>query len=984
MPSRTGIGTVRTTRNLDRWLLIFLILIAFGRGAWALGGKSLWWDESLSLHRARGTLGYLLSNTIVLTDTIYNVDTIDNHPPLYFLLLWGTVRLLGETEFALRFPSLAFAVLLVPLLFATGRRLVDRWAGLGAAALAALSPMYLWYAQEARMYTLLAFLSLLSFYFFVRTFFGPSGLTDLRRRWRWVIAYVLVTLCLVLTHHLSSLLIGFQLLVLGLALLRGARRHRALMVIVAGVASVVVASGVYALVTLPRPKGGAGYRFVPLWVILRDVWNASSLGLSVDVGDWYVLLIDLVFLLFLILGFVRLVRPGASPRWRTSGWLLAGYLLLPIGAIYGVSFFQPAYMNIRHLILITPAFYLLLASGLTMWRRQWAVVALLGWLLVIGGMAYSTYNYYYDPAYDKDHHREWGAYLREHVRPGDIVVVDPPHIAELYDYYADSGVPWVGLPLLSGSTQETVDKLEELLQNYDRVWLAVSHTPPWGDRRHLPQTWLNENAFRVAFKGFESYASNVEAAAYLRDWPSIPELPHDGQLLQVRYNPALRLEGYRIISSPESGQVLHVELFWGTDELGPEQVSVVLRLVDSEGRLWGQGEQCPFNGLYPMWQWQPDLLLRDEHELSIWPGTPPGTYELEVALVSQPDGCAGGGGRSISPTMAPLNVLRGDRVLLGTVEVQAPEDPPSLDDLGLERRHRARFDGLALLGSNLAARESKLGERLDVTLAWEALRAPLSDTQFRLRLTDSSGQVRQEDLIRPAGIRYPTDRWLAGDRYVGRFWLTLPEDAPAGRYRVELLPEPPLQQGGAWATLRRTLSGSPVPLKLGEVDVAEQFVSPTLVPPAAIPLPTDLVVSNPMVASLGDRIRFLGYDLELDQVQAGEPLQFTLYWQALNSMNVSYSVFTHLLGPSNEIVGQKDGIPQDGAYPTTLWQPGEVVVDTYSFVVNDNTPAGEYPLEVGMYRTDDGTRLPVADENGQPVPQDRLLLGPITVLSGND
>jgi non-ribosomal peptide synthetase component F len=139
-----------------------------------------------------------------------------------------------------------------------------------------------------------------------------------------------------------------------------------------------------------------------------------------------------------------------------------------------------------------------------------------------------------------------------------------------------------------------------------------------------------------------------------------------------------------------------------------------------------------------------------------------------------------------------------------------------------------------------------------------------------------------------------------------------------------------------------------------------------------------------MVASLGDRIRFLGYDLESDQVQAGEPLQFTLYWQALNPMNVSYSVFTHLLGPSNEIVGQKDGIPQDGAYPTTLWQPGEVVVDTYSFVVNDNTLAGEYPLEVGMYRADDGTRLPVADENGQPVPQDRLLLGPITVLSGND
>jgi len=42
-----------------------------------------------------------------------------------------------------------------------------------------------------------------------------------------------------------------------------------------------------------------------------------------------------------------------------------------------------------------------------------------------------------------------GRYLREHVRPGDVVIVDPPHIAELYEYYASSEAPWVGLPLLN-------------------------------------------------------------------------------------------------------------------------------------------------------------------------------------------------------------------------------------------------------------------------------------------------------------------------------------------------------------------------------------------------------------------------------------------------------------------------------------------------------------------------------------------------------
>src|SRR5512136_1129714 len=104
---------------MRRWLLVVLILIAFGRGVFGLGVKSLWWDESLSLHRAQQDLPTILSNQITLTDSIQQVITIDNHPPLYFVLLGLVVRILGKTEFALRFPSLAFAVLIVPLLYAT-------------------------------------------------------------------------------------------------------------------------------------------------------------------------------------------------------------------------------------------------------------------------------------------------------------------------------------------------------------------------------------------------------------------------------------------------------------------------------------------------------------------------------------------------------------------------------------------------------------------------------------------------------------------------------------------------------------------------------------------------------------------------------------------------------------------------------------------------------------------------------------------------
>jgi hypothetical protein len=428
--------------------------------------------------------------------------------------------------------------------------------------------------------------------------------------------------------------------------------------------------------------------------------------------------------------------------------------------------------------------------------------------------------------------------------------------------------------------------------------------------------------------------------------------------------------------------VLHVELFWAVDESIPQEASVSLRLVDDTGHVWGYGEQCPFNGMYPMWHWQPGALLQDEHKLLVQPGTPPGTYQLEMVLVSRPteDGCFGARGPSIPPLSVPPEASRGDAVLLGPVTVQSSSPDAGLDDLDIDRPRRARFDDLELLGVSYAPTELEPGERLGVSLFWQALQSSPPDARFRLELVDASGETWQQVAIRPAGDAYPTDRWLEGDRFKGQFWLRLPQDAPAGRYRLELVPELPLEQSGAWAALRRVLSPQSSGVRLGTVDVIATPSGSSAAPATLPPPPTGLRVSHPMLATLGDQVRFLGYDLPSESVRAGEALSFTLYWQALRPMDVSYSVFTHLLGPSEQVLGQKDGIPGGGANPTTQWQPGDVIADEYTLIVQAGAPPGEHPLEVGMYRLETSTRLPVTDEGGQLVPGDRILLPPILVL----
>ena len=145
------------------------------------------------------------------------------------------------------------------------------------------------------------------------------------------------------------------------------------------------------------------------------------------------------------------------------------------------------------------------------------------------------------------------------------------------------------------------------------------------------------------------------------------------------------------------------------------------------------------------------------------------------------------------------------------------------------------------------------------------------------------------------------------------------------------------------------------------------------------PLPAR-AAQHPLHLNLGDQIELLGYDLSADQVGPGATFELTFYWHALTELEKDYSVFTHLLGESYNLAsgdflwGQKDGMPLDGTYPTSRWLENEVVVDGYAISVQPDAPPGLYRIEVGMYLLETGQRLPVFDDRGQRMSEDKVLL----------
>ncbi|HEM62277.1 MAG TPA: hypothetical protein ENO24_08300, partial [Chloroflexi bacterium] len=140
-----------------RLILLLLVLLAFGLRLYHLDYQSLWRDEMDAILFARQELGQLLALFV----------KPGHNGPLYYLILHGWVRLAGDSEFSVRFPSLVCGVLGVPLVYLVGRLWLGSTASLTAATLATTSPYLVWYGQEGKMYTLVLLLSLLSTYVYL-------------------------------------------------------------------------------------------------------------------------------------------------------------------------------------------------------------------------------------------------------------------------------------------------------------------------------------------------------------------------------------------------------------------------------------------------------------------------------------------------------------------------------------------------------------------------------------------------------------------------------------------------------------------------------------------------------------------------------------------------------------------------------------------------------------------------------------------------
>jgi hypothetical protein len=620
------------------WLnaaLLLLILVAFARITWNLGAEDLWWDESLSLQRAESALLPLLRNQIVLADGRSLLTSIDQHPFFFFLLQAILLRSAGNDEFVLRFVSDAASTLMVPVAFSFAALYVRRGVFPGtspawAALLAAISPFFLWFGQEARPYALWALLALLSTYLLLR---ATEQTMPQAVRWPWVAGYVATLLMFVTTHYYAVFLLPVHVILIYRAV-RSRSRAVALSLAVFILAAGALLTAVAFWFIIVRQAGGVNFRHISWKILLPDLLNAFSLGLSVDISR--VLWLDLFFGLLAVAGAAWALR--SRNTWTAAGWVPVAMVVVPIAGVLAGDLFHPVYMTARHLSLIGGPFIILVGAGVGLaWLlRPW--LALFAALMLVAGSGYSTFNYFTQETYAQDDFSRLAREMNNRLAPGDLVLIKSPFAWRIFSYYLPqatmNGMPGshpaidvYGAPLLNQPWTERYAFLDQMTNGPRRIWLLVSGTEGHMDMEGQVERWLDDNRFKLQENTYFSQSS-LKSHLYLPEAPVYEAVPSAIQNpADVVFGDRIRLAGYDVGDPQHRDLALPLTLYWQAVTATNRRYKYVVKLVevgeDGSQRTLSLTEREPYDGAIPTIYWSPGKTIVEYGELppADWPRT---------------------------------------------------------------------------------------------------------------------------------------------------------------------------------------------------------------------------------------------------------------------------------------------------------------------------------------------------------------------------
>lgn len=478
----------------DVWLLAVITLAAAVLRLHMLAAKSLWIDEAASVSFA----------TMPWVPFFKLLWAYQGNMTLYYVLLRFWIHL-GDSEFAIRSLSVLLGIVSIPAIYVLGRRLFSRNAALLGSALLAVHSFHVHYSQEARAYSLVPLLLIVTAYFLARAVEAPQ------RRLFWA-SYAVAAALAVYAHIFAVLAVAGQ--VAWLVVRRPHNINWRTLVVTAALLLLLIAP-MAAFVILQHSNQ---IDWVPPLTWADALQAGELLTGRGGVG---------LLLIYVVLCALAFTQPEETQSENKRSWLflLLGWLLLPPAIIVAVSFIKPILVP-RFVVMCIPALALLAGRGLEnlyplLGRARGAQVVALS--LVLALSLWGTQRYFKSFPEEESHWRLAVAYICAHEQSGDGAIFYIPN-AYAYDYYVRRTLERGGKPApavlypLSHFHRLSHAEVERVSVNRARVWLILHMESNNPQMVQLVESALSEN-YRLADQQVFPGEDTITVLLYVRHAP---------------------------------------------------------------------------------------------------------------------------------------------------------------------------------------------------------------------------------------------------------------------------------------------------------------------------------------------------------------------------------------------------------------------------------------------------------------------------------
>ncbi len=272
--------------------------------------------------------------------------------------------------------------------------------------------------------------------------------------------------------------------------------------------------------------------------------------------------------------------------------------------------------------------------------------------------------------------------------------------------------------------------------------------------------------------------------------------------------------------------------------------------------------------------------------------------------------------------------------------------PPAVAALPPTATHApvgANFEGVAeIVGYRLTAQSARPGDQVDVTIYWKPLAQTDAPLQVFVHFVDEDGIISAQRDTYPGLGNAVTRWWRAGATFADTYRVFVPPTAYA--------PQRLTVRVGLWdpAANRPLLTSDADALTIGTLALT----------------PGQGALPNPVSINFANRMTLVGYDLDSRAPAPGDTVRLTTHWLAVDP-DSDYWAYAHIVGADGRIWAIADSVITP---PVTGWPRGAVQAETRSITLAPDTPPGQYTIEFGLTRRDNGLdRLSVLAADGHEI-----------------